>query len=174
MPTPCHVAESAGFYAGLECTAQSDHPIQFIPMTQERHWEPIADFASAYPCTACEAPTKVKWWGPAFRLDGEFKYSHQLPPGTMYWEHWHPKTCHFWDNCDGKHLHAVLPNGHHWDIDSRASNCTVPNDRIHRCWVRTGEPPHVTVGKNGPTCSAGAGSILSGDYHGFLRNGELT
>jgi hypothetical protein len=55
----------------------------------------------------------------------------------------------------------------------RASNCTMPNDMLHRCWVRHGNPPMITVDKNGPTCGAGAGSILSGNWHGFLRNGEL-
>lgn len=99
-----------------------------------------------------------------------------LHPGDMFWEdcYHHDGKCHWWDNCPGQHLHVVLPNGHHWDIDSRARNCTLPNDRTHRCWVRTGEPPRVTVGKGGVTCSAGAGSIMSGDYHGFLRDGILT
>ena len=77
--------------------------------------------------------------------------------------------------CDGMHLYAVLPNGRHWDIDGRATNCTRPDDDVHRCWVRQGEPPNVTAGKDGgDTCSAGAGSIASGDYHGFLRNGSFT
>jgi len=69
---------------------------------------------------------------------------------------------------------VILPNGIPWDIDSRAGNCALKDDRLHRCWVRTGEPPDVTVGKSGgPTCAAGAGSIQGGDWHGFLRNGEL-
>ena len=99
-------------------------------------------------------------------------------PGDMYllgrggYLH-HNGECHFWDNCDGRHLHVVLPNGNDWDIDSRASNCDQPDERTHRCWTRTGEPPNVTVGKSGRTCGAGAGSILSGDYHGFLRDGQL-
>ena len=77
------------------------------------------------------------------------------------------------DNCPGEHLYAVLPNGRYWDIDSRASNCGRPDDRTHRCWVRHGEPPNVTVDKQGDTCTAGAGSILADDYHGFLRAGEF-
>lgn len=174
MPTPCRMAESAGFATGLQCTVEKDHPIQFVAISEERHWQPIREFAADYPCGTCQAPTAVHLWGPTFRLDGELKYSHQLPPGTLYWEHWHPEKCRQWDNCDGKHLHVVLPNGHHWDIDSRASNCTMKEDRTHRCWVREGEPPKVTVGKNGFTCKAGAGSILAGSYHGFLRNGALT
>lgn len=35
-------------------------------------------------------------------------------------------------------------------------------------------PDGWTVGNNEFTCAAGAGSILSGDYHGFLRHGVLT
>jgi hypothetical protein len=50
----------------------------------------------------------------------------------------------------------------------------MPDDGEHRCWVRHGEPPRITVDKNGPTCQAGAGSILAGDYHGFLRDGAFT
>lgn len=82
-----------------------------------------------------------------------------------------------WENCDGEHLVAVLPNGHHWHPDQRASNCTLPEDKTHRCWVRHGDPRKgeaVHVDKNGNTCQAGAGSILSGNYHGFLHHGELT
>lgn len=101
----------------------------------------------------------------------------KLQPGDMYLDarlvagvHWCSGR---WTNCDGQHLFVVLPNGHHWDVDSRANNCTLPDDFTHRCWVREGEPPLVTAGKDGHTCTAGAGSILSGDYHGFLRNGVL-
>jgi hypothetical protein len=99
--------------------------------------------------------------------------SGELEPGCLYWNHYYPKD-YYWDNQEGPHLMAILPNGDHWCIDSRANNCTLPNDRTHRCWVRTGEIPNITVGKSGPTCSAGAGSILSGNYHGFLTNGEFT
>jgi hypothetical protein len=67
---------------------------------------------------------------------------------------------------------VMLPNGIEWMIDGQASNCTRPNED-HFCWVRTGEPPNVTVGKDGNTCAAGAGSIQARDYHGFLRNGYL-
>lgn len=72
---------------------------------------------------------------------------------------------------DGRSLSVVLPNQHEWYIDSRASNCTMPTDTAHKCWVRHGIPPVITVDKNGLTCAAGAGSIQAGDYHGFLRNG---
>lgn len=88
-----------------------------------------------------------------------------------------------WNNDDGFHLKVMLPGpanpdgtisfGHVWDIDSRCSNCGSPDDRLHRCWVREGTPPNVTISKNGNTCSAGAGSVKVEWWHGFLRNGVL-
>lgn len=76
---------------------------------------------------------------------------------------------------DGRVLIVILPDGHPWTIDSRANNCTLPNDDKHWCWVRTGRPEDGTldVGKGGLTCAAGAGSIATSRYHGFLRNGVL-
>jgi hypothetical protein len=54
-------------------------------------------------------------------------------------------------------------------IDGRASNCTMPNDNVHQCWTRQGEPPLIQVGKQfGKTCGAGGGSIQTPGYHGFL------
>lgn len=101
------------------------------------------------------------------------------PPGAMWdawWMHGIKGGFLFGPGEDGLVLMVKLPNGHDWCPDRRASNCTMPNDDNHRCWRRHGDPRTgpVTVDKNGPTCAAGAGSILSGDYHGFLRNGELT
>jgi hypothetical protein len=40
--------------------------------------------------------------------------------------------------------------------------------------VKHGTAPNLHVDKAGLTCQAGAGSILCGNYHGFLHNGELT
>lgn len=93
-----------------------------------------------------------------------------------------------WVNCDGRHLHCILPNNTPWDIDGRYSNCTLPNDNLHRCWVRHGDPermfptgPQGTlrngvlhVDKNGLTCQAGAGSISVPGWHGYLHHGKLT
>ena len=93
-------------------------------------------------------------------------------PGAM----WFSESCFCQHDppCES-HLMAVCPGANYaWDIDSRAANCTKPEDRTHRCWVRHGEPPNVTVDKNGSTCEAGAGSIVVGAYHGFLRNGRFT
>lgn len=101
----------------------------------------------------------------------------------------HPGACYedpegAWDSStrskrfgyDGKALVVILPNGFSWYIDSRASNCTRYDDINHRCWVRSGNVLESTlhVDKNGDTCQAGAGSIISGDFHGFLHNGYIT
>jgi hypothetical protein len=106
--------------------------------------------------------------------NGNLYKLHDLPPGAMYYADWYQDN--YFSPSDGKCLVVVLPNArrHHWIVDSRASNCTLPDDKEHRCWVREGVPPKVTVSKNGKTCSAGAGSILSDEYHGFLQNGFLT
>lgn len=76
---------------------------------------------------------------------------------------------------DGRCLTVKTPGGD-WIIDSRASNCDRRDDNIHKCWVRHGSPEDgsLHVDKNGNTCSAGAGSIIAGNYHGFLHNGYLT
>ena len=102
------------------------------------------------------------------------------PPGAMWdapWMHDHGQSKGGFllsgPNVDGLFLIVKLPNGHDWMIDGRASNCTLPKDDDHRCWCRHGTPPVLTVDKIGKTCSAGAGSIKAGDYHGFLRNGRL-
>ena len=102
-------------------------------------------------------------------------------PGDCFYASWYhdPEDKRLycpWDNCDDPrgHLIVILPNGREWDVDSRASNCTMKGDKLHRCWVKHGKPPDIHVDKAGHTCQAGAGSILAGDYHGFLHNGELT
>jgi hypothetical protein len=99
-------------------------------------------------------------------------------PGDLYYRdfRYEGKCWCGWSNCDGFHLHAVLPTGDHWDIDSRASNCTMKDDGLHRCWVRHGDPRKgepVHVDKNGLTCQAGAGSIVVPKWHGFLHSGLL-
>jgi hypothetical protein len=108
----------------------------------------------------------------------------KLQPGDVYFNDAHDPTPEAakgygcpWDNCDGKHLMCILPpDNHSWNIDGRCSNCTLKEERTHRCWVRHGDPSKGTlhVDKNGHTCDAGAGSIGVTGYHGFLHNGELS
>lgn len=100
----------------------------------------------------------------------------EAPPGAMWYADWLSDNDSY-RGPDGRTLMVKLPNGSDWCIDSRANNCTLPQDTVHKCWVRHGVPPMVHVDKNGNTCAAGAGSIASGSgnkhYHGFLHNGEL-
>ena len=119
---------------------------------------------------------------------GEEKLSHDLPVGALYTldregctdiNGWPPAAPH-----DGLAIACVcLGRGgpetrYHWHIESRASNCTLPGDKEHRCWVRHGTVGEkLTVDKNGKTCAAGAGSFFMGpnqEWHGFLRAGRLT
>lgn len=94
-------------------------------------------------------------------------------PGAMFWIEFSGGKCSDHEPPCERHLTVVCPDGHWWTIDSRASNCGSPEDKVHRCWVRHGEPPNITVDKAGVTCSAGSGSIQTPDWHGFLRNGQL-
>ncbi len=93
------------------------------------------------------------------------------PPGAMWFSATDP--CHHEPRCS-EHLIVVCPDGASWSIDSRATNCALPDDRVHRCWVHSGEPTRITVDKNGRTCAAGGGSIQTPGYHGFLINGSFT
>jgi hypothetical protein len=128
--------------------------------------------------------------------DGALFTLRDAPPGAMWdatWLH----DVEWAVGPDGIALHVQLPNGIPWNVDHEASNCTrtqwlpgtyVGEDgierhaekmwkgRTHYCWIRHGDPRtgEIHVDKNGDTCAAGAGSILSGSYHGFLHNGYLT
>ncbi len=107
--------------------------------------------------------------------DGRELTIEEFPPGAMWNAYWMVSP---YVGDDGQCLCVILPNGAQWMIDSRASNCDMPNDNEHKCWVRHGVAPLITVDKNGRTCNAGAGSILSRqgtpeEWHGFLRNGRL-
>jgi hypothetical protein len=120
------------------------------------------------------------------RLDtGELVTLSDAPPGALWYEDRYVEIPGFWKGPDGHVLMCKTPGGD-WCVDSRASNCTLPQDNEHRCWVRhgdptdplglrTGQPLHVD--KNGLTCAAGAGSIGMGEnnsrYHGFLHGGHL-
>jgi hypothetical protein len=108
--------------------------------------------------------------------NGELTTIQEAPPGALWYAWWmrSDDSGYSWDwtNQTEPPLMCKTPGGD-WNIDSRASNCTMKEDRLHRCWIRHGTPPMITVDKNGFTCGAGAGSILSGNWHGFLRNGKL-
>lgn len=103
-------------------------------------------------------------------------------PGDVWAREWHePGAPWCWANCTGVHTLVLLPNGRSFDCDYRASNCGSPDDRVHRCWVKHGSAAtrDLHLSKEGLTCVAGAGSILShghgdvSDWHGFLCNFKL-
>jgi hypothetical protein len=79
-----------------------------------------------------------------------------LPPGAMLWSDWkHSKgSIYHEQRGGGPHLHVMTPGGM-WDLDSIASNG--PG------WKWSGTPPNVTA----------LPSIITGDYHGWLRDGVL-
>lgn len=113
-------------------------------------------------CTLEEAPPGACWdaWWVSDRADR--KEDRRPGVGTMLGD-------------DGRSLVVRCPDGQDWMIDSRASNCTMKDDVLHHCWIRHGSPEagDLHVDKNGNTCAAGAGSIQTANWHGFLRNGEL-
>jgi hypothetical protein len=101
---------------------------------------------------------------------GEERDTTELPIGALTWY----DDGAAYKGPDGHSIMCKLPDGKTWYIDSRATNCTMPNDSVHRCWVRHGTiGDRLTVDKNGNTCAAGAGSIATDKYHGFLRDGKL-
>jgi hypothetical protein len=97
----------------------------------------------------------------------------QKVPGAMWNQSWLNEFQQH-RGPDGLSLCVVCPDGDHWSMDGPASNCTMPNDKVHKCWVRHGPLDCLTVDKTGFTCQAGAGSILTRSWHGFLRNGWFT
>lgn len=87
----------------------------------------------------------------------EHRHQHEFGPGAMYVATWLGEGDYV--GPDGRSLGVVLPPGgvgDHWLIDGPAGN--------GGHWVRTGEAPVLTV----------TPSILSPNYHGFLRGGVLT
>lgn len=169
-------------YWGDKCANYGYHnaTVHLADSDKLHDWEFKGRDPSAYPAELW--PTKCDQCGenvPHSFITKQVFYSRlydtpsgKLGPGDMYWNDWLDEN-HYWDNHKGPHLEVICPNGHPWNIDSRASNCGLPGDRMHRCWVRHGEPPNIHVDKNGLTCSAGGGSIIAGNYHGFLHNGSF-
>lgn len=114
------------------------------------------------------------------RKDTGEEFRHKSMPVGAMWDAWWVskdgiRSVRRHTGPDGIALCVETPGGM-WMVDSRANNCTMPEDDTHYCWVRHGDPRKGTVhvDKQGHTCAAGAGSIAQGDrFHGFLHNGEL-
>ncbi len=131
-------------------------------------------------CKRCDAErpeneTKRHLFRKPLRAAPDGQIVHEPQPGDCYFAE-HEYTVCPWDNCDGDHLVVVCPDGCHWDTSSRANNCSMKDDKTHRCWVLHGDPRKgelPTVDKGDHTCAAGAGSIQTGRYHGMLTGGVL-
>lgn len=137
------------------------------------------DYEEVWPgpaCAACGAAPKIssRIGHAVYRRHGSGAVINPdgatLPAGAVYALDQPHRT-----GPDGRYLICVMPGGHHWHIDGRASNCTMKDDEAHRCWVRHGRPEDgsLHVDKNGLTCQAGAGSIALPNWHGFLHGGAL-
>ena len=140
------------------------------PDHADPRWPAACGCGFAFP--ASDGPGRLQNWDePLYRRTdtGELTTLRNAPDGAMWDAWWLP-----WKGPDGRSLEVICPGGGRWNIDGRASNCGSPGDNEHRCWIRHGEPPALTVDKDGNTCVAGGGSIVAGDYHGFLRAGAFT
>jgi hypothetical protein len=149
-------------------------------------------------CEACGIPfelgaegtTRQVWAERLYRgaPDGRAYTIRNAPVGAMWHADWLAgRAGEAYTGPDGLSLHVRTPGGD-WCVDSQASNCTRPQNqpvdgqpgctrfvRTHYCWIRHGDPRTgmVHVDKVGETCAAGAGSIVVGNYHGFLHHGVL-
>lgn len=159
------VYNDAGYLIGSMC--EDDEPPHDDP-----RWPTVCEAGDGYAFTVedeWQLFTEQMMRG----ADGTLVSLRDADPGAC-WDAWWLHE--MWPRVDGICLMVKLANGHDWTVDSEASNCTRPGEP-HECWVRHGDPRecHVTVDKNSPnTCAAGGGSILAGDYHGFLQDGVLT
>lgn len=150
----------------------------------------IALAAARPPQPASPGGIRCTWWqrtgamtefvdgisSPVFRNmeTGEELSSRELPVGALYAIKREPDDAWPPVGSDGLSIACVLPGRHHWYIDGRAANCTMPADAVHRCWVRHGTVgERIRVDKDGNTCQAGGGSIQTDKWHGNLHDGEL-
>jgi hypothetical protein len=90
-------------------------------------------------------------------LDGSLAELRHVPAGAMWNAYW---MGNFGRGPDGLCLTVMLPNGIAWCIDGLSRNA---DGSRGSAWTRSGAPPNVTASP----------SILAGNYHGWLRNGEL-
>ncbi len=139
-----------------DCGMPFEPADEFQLFTRQIYVRPDTGFR----CTTEEAPIGAcwdAWWISERRKDG-------------------PTGCGYMIGDDHRSLVVRCPDGHDWHVDARASNCTMKEENTHHCWVRHGQPEDGTlhVDKAGHTCAAGAGSIDTGKWHGFLHGGELT
>lgn len=167
-----------------KCVTDWGHDAWFKIEDKEGEREPML----SHPKDDPRWPTKCEKCSYEFQPDDEWQLFSQIiyrnvengeqhtlrdaPAGAMWYADWMLEYRPERAGPDGHYLSVRTPGGD-WALDSRASNCTKPDDKEHRCWCRHGEVPNIHVDKVGNTCEAGGGSIICGSYHGFLHNGEL-
>lgn len=196
--TQCFWIEQSGklrYVAAVECKdghrtvlAEREGMRPDLPADHDEEWAGVQidgdDVEWPAFCPACEAALDYENDHPQ-RLGGNREWTRRdtgethwnvrdFGPGAMWDADWMPSA---WKRGgDGRYLVVLCPDGHEWTIDSEASNCTRKGED-HDCWCRHGEPPNLTVDKTPEpgrsTCAAGAGSIKTPSWHGFLRNGRL-
>lgn len=164
----------------------SDHPEQCWPRACDHCSAPVPP-TTKIPCMCGDPNCSAVRTTPSRQVHHRRMYS--TPSGEVIdrpaigdawladWWHHDDGSCGIWSNCDGKHVIVKLPGGVEFDAMSRASNCTMKDDRSHRCWrvhgnLETGAG--LTFDKNGLTCNAGAGSIQLGNWHGYVKQGFIT
>ncbi len=185
-----------GSYKGAPCCARmelrrvvgigpGEHP-PFSPyMEQKKAWDSLKY------CSTCGLAANEDWhgsssmghlWRRPDRPDELERKPDAFGPGAIWKAKWLgdlPRIVWHWDNWPETEFPiSIMTPGGVWMPQSRASNCTMPEDRLHRCWCLHGTMPDTltadkTPEPGGSTCAAGAGSILTNGWHGFLRNGEL-
>ena len=157
----------------IELTEEQREGYETMPDCRDPRWPQRCDCGYIF-------PAQDKWQAGLHRLyrrsDNQqlIPVHGKMPPGAMYYATWRKDYGQLGrPGPDGEFLHVILPDGRSWCPDDHAVNCTKPDDYKHKCWVRHGQPPLVTVDKVGLTCAAGAGSIVCRGWHGFLRAGQL-
>lgn len=123
----------------------------FAPGTawfQPFYFDPLGEFAAA----KAAHPEWRQWRkNPMILARPSNLANREGEPGNFlsphYWRDWADKRAP---------IAVICPNGCEWEIDRWSSN----GDG----WTVTGELPNITC----------APSIVCGDYHGFLRDGEFT
>jgi len=182
LATAIGTKASLRIYWGNDCPERSYHNAkQFLKVSGKLNHHTLGGEvedhrAGNWPTKCDHCGMAVPAHGAALQVFTQTLYdtpSGELEPSSMWWRKDLPEDF-YWSNHTGPHLHVKVPTGETWNIDSRAKNCGSPDDKEHRCWIWHGEPPNITVDKNGLTCSAGGGSIETENYHGFLRNGIFT
>jgi hypothetical protein len=156
--------------ADYVCQAGHRQTIERGRMTYEE-WS-ASEKPPAIECSTCGAALRAAGGGFAaiFRRGDtgeEVGGRKDLPPGACFEMDIDRK------GPDGRYLVVILPDRNSWHIDSRASNCRRAKDYEGFCWVRTGKPEDGTLDVRSCGCGAGAGSVRTPAYHGFLHRGFL-